>query len=159
MRDIFLKIEGVKGESVDDAHKDEIDVLSWDWGMSQTGTTQIGTGGGAGKVSVQDLSFTKYVDKSTPTLMKYCCNGKHFDEAVLTLRKAGESPLEYFKLTINKVLITSISTGGSAGEDQLTENLTLNFAEMTVDYTPQKADGSSDAAVTIGWNIATNKEK
>ena len=76
--DIFIKIGDLKGESVDTKHKGEIDVLAWSWGMTQSGTTHTGSGGGAGKVNVQDLSFTKYVDKSTPNLMQYCCNGKHF---------------------------------------------------------------------------------
>jgi type VI secretion system secreted protein Hcp len=154
--DIFIKIGDLKGESVDSKHKEEIDVLAWSWGMSQSGTTHMGSGGGAGKVSVQDLSFTKYVDKSTPNLMQYCCNGKHFTEALLTVRKAGEHPLEYLKIKMTDLLISSVSTGGSGGEDRLTENVVLNFGKFQIDYTPQKKDGSGEPAVTIGWNIAEN---
>lgn len=158
MQDIFLSVDGVKGESADDSHKEEIDVLSWSWGMSQSGTTHIGGGGGAGKVSVTDLSVTKYVDKSSTVLMKGCCNGKHYEEAVLTLRKAGETPLEYLKITMTEVLISSISIGGSGGEDRVTENITLNFAKYKAEYLPQKKDGSGDAAVEVGWDIAKNIE-
>jgi type VI secretion system secreted protein Hcp len=154
--DMFIKIGDLKGESVDDKHKGEIDVLAWSWGMSQSGTTHLGTGGGAGKVNVQDISLTKYVDKSSPNLMQYCCNGKHFSEALLTVRKAGENPLEYLKITLKDLMISAVSTGGSGGEDRLTENVTLNFAEFKVEYTPQKKDGTGDAAVTIGWDIAKN---
>ena len=154
--DMFIKIGDLKGESVDDKHKGEIDVLAWSWGMSQSGTTHMGTGGGAGKVNVQDISLTKYVDKSSPNLMQYCCNGKHFSEALLTVRKAGENPLEYLKITLKDLMISAVSTGGSGGEDRLTENVTLNFAEFKVEYTPQKKDGTGDAAVTIGWDIAKN---
>src|SRR5262245_46142649 len=154
--DMFLKIDDVKGESRDDKHAGEIDVLAWSWGASQSGTTHSGTGGGAGKVNVQDLSLTKYVDKSSPGLLLSCCNGKHYKEAVLTVRKAGEKPLEYLKITMKELLISSVSTGGSGGEDRLTENVTLNFAEFKVEYSPQKADGSGDAAVEVGWNIAKN---
>ena len=154
--DMFIKIGDLKGESVDDKHKDEIDVLAWSWGMSQSGTTHLGTGAGAGKVNVQDISFTKYVDKSSPNLMQYCCNGKHFAEALLTVRKAGETPLEYLKIKLTDLMITAVSTGGSGGEDRLTENVTLNFAEFKVEYTPQKKDGTGDAAVTIGWDVAKN---
>ncbi|MBE0618100.1 MAG: type VI secretion system tube protein Hcp, partial [Proteobacteria bacterium] len=117
-----------------------------------------GGGGGAGKVSVQDLTFTKWVDKASPVLMKMCCNGEQFPEALLTIRKAGKTPLEYLKIKMEKVMITSVSTGGSGGEEVLTENVTLNFAKFSYDYTPQKPDGSGDAAVTMSWNIATNKE-
>jgi len=158
MRDITLKLEGVSGESVIDGHEGEIDVQSWDWGMTQSGTTHIATGGGAGKVNIQDLTITKWVDKSSPTLMKYCCSGKHFPSAMLTLRKAGDKPVEYYKVTMKKLLITSIQTGGSGGDDRLSETVMFNFAKLKVDYTPQKEDGSAEATVTVGWNIATNKE-
>ncbi|MCQ8895760.1 type VI secretion system tube protein Hcp [Limnobacter humi] len=157
--DMFLKIKGVDGESVDKVHAKEIDILSWSWGMSQSGTTHTARGGGAGKVSVQDLSITKYTDKSTPNLIKACCNGKHFEEAVLTVRKAGEQPLEYVILTMKDVLVTNVSEGGSGGDDRLTENITLNFAEFSYVYVPQKRDGGADGKVEATFNIATNSEK
>lgn len=156
--DQFLKIGDIEGESRDKEHADEIDVLAWSWGMSQSGTTHSGGGGGAGKVNVQDLSITKYVDKSSPNLMRACCNGKHYDEALLTVRKAGENPVEYVKLKLNEVIITSVSTGGSGGEDRLTENVTLNFAKFEHIYTAQKADGSPDAESNLVFNIAENAE-
>ncbi len=156
--DMFFKIDGIAGESRDDKHKGEIDVLAWSWGMSQSGTTHMGTGGGAGKVNVQDLSFTKYIDKATPNLMLFLSNGKHIKEATLTVRKAGETPLEYYVLKLTEVMVTSLTTGGSGGQDRLTENVTLNFAKYELDYKPQKADGSGDAAVKVGWNIAENKK-
>ena len=154
--DMFLKIDDIEGESVDDVHAGEIDVLSWSWGMSQSGTTHSGPGGGAGKVNVQDLSFVHYVDKSSANLMKMCCNGKHFEEATLVVRKAGEMPLEYMIITMKGGLISSVSTGGSGGEDRITENITLNFSEFKTEYVPQMADGSGDASVIVGWNIANN---
>ena len=154
--DMFLKIKGIDGESQDSKHKNEIDVLAWSWGMSQSGTTHMGGGGGAGKVNVQDISVTKYIDKASPNLMLYCCNGKHIEEMNLTIRKAGENALEYIKITMKNGLVSSLSTGGSGGEDRLTENISLNFAEVKVEYTPQKKDGSGDAAVEMAWNIAEN---
>ena len=154
--DMFLKVDDIEGESVDDVHAGEIDVMSWSWGMSQSGTTHSGPGGGAGKVAVQDLSFTHYVDKASANLLKMCCNGKHFEEAVLVVRKAGETPLEYMIITMKWRLVSSVSTGGSGGEDRLTENVSLNFSEFKVEYVPQMADGSGDASVIVGWNIANN---
>ncbi|MCU0854104.1 MAG: type VI secretion system tube protein Hcp, partial [Rhodobacteraceae bacterium] len=135
--DMFMKIKGVKGESADKTYKEQIDVLAWSWGASNSGSASMGGGAGSGKVSMNDLSFTKYLDTSSPDLMKACCNGKHFDEALLIVRKAGEKPLEYLKITMNEVLISSVSTGGSGGEDRLTENVTFNFAKVKVEYTPQ----------------------
>ena len=89
--DMFIKIGDIEGESVDATHKKEIDILAWSWGASQSGTTHAGTGGGAGKVAVQDLSLTKYVDAASHALLLACCNGKHYGEATLVVRKAGET--------------------------------------------------------------------
>jgi type VI secretion system secreted protein Hcp len=157
--DMFIKIDDIKGESIDKTHKGEIQVLAWSWGMSQSGTTHMGGGGGAGKVNVQDISFTKYIDSASPILMQQCCTGKHFKKASLVVRKAGETPLEYLKLNLTEILITSVSTGGSGGEDRLTENVTLNFAEFHLDYIPQKADGSGAPAVSASYNIAANTKE
>jgi len=111
--DMYLKIEGIDGESKDDGHAHEIDVMAWSWGMSQSGTMHGGGGGGAGKVAIQDISFTKSVDKSSSNLMLACCKGTHIEEAVLTVRKAGGDPLEYLIITMKGVLVSSVSSGGS----------------------------------------------
>jgi len=156
--DIFLKLGDVAGESQDSAHVGEIDVLAWSWGMSQSGTMHTGGGGGAGKVSIQDLSITKWVDKASPNMMMACSTGSQYPEATLTVRKSGgDVPLEYVVMTMSDVIVTSLSTGGSGGEDRLTENVTLNFAKVKVDYQPQKQDGSKDGGeVTYNWDIAAN---
>ncbi len=157
--DQFIKIGDVNGEAQDDKHKDSIDVLAWSWGMSQSGTTHAGSGSGAGKVAIQDLSITKYVDKSSPVLMMACSNGKHYPEALLTVRKAGENPVEYVKIKMKDLIITSISTGGSGGEDRLTENVTLNFGAVECEYQPQGKTGAKEGgAVKYGWDIAANKK-
>ena len=156
--DMFMKIDTLKGESVDKTHTGEVDVLAWSWGVSNSGSAHVGGGAGAGKANVQDLSFTKYVDKSTPDLLLTTCNGKHWDQAVLVVRKAGETPLEYLKITMSEVLVTSISQGGSGGEDRLTENVTLNFAAVKVDYVEQKKDGSAGDKPSMNWNIAENSK-
>jgi type VI secretion system secreted protein Hcp len=154
--DMFLKMKGVDGESQDSKHKGEWDVLAWSWGLSQSGTTHMGAGAGAGKVNVQDLSITKWIDKASPVLMLFCANGKHVEEAILTVRKAGENPLEYFKVKMTDVIITSVSTGGSGGEDRLTENVSLNFAKVEVAYSEQKKDGSGEAPKEFKWDIPGN---
>lgn len=156
--DIFMKIATVDGESKDSKHGKEIDVLAWSWGLSNSGSAHVGGGAGAGKVNVQDLSFTKWVDSATPKLVLACCNGQHFDEATLVVRKAGGSPVEYIKLKLQEVLITSISTGGSGGEDRLTENVTLNFAKFNLDYVPQDAKGAAGTAIPAGWDVAGNQK-
>ncbi|WP_372797446.1 Hcp family type VI secretion system effector [Pontiella sp.] len=156
---MFLKIEGIEGESRDDTHKDEIDVLSWSWGLSNSATTHISGGGGAGKASFKDLTVTKYLDKSSPALMTRISDGRHIPSATLVVRKVGSDPLEYLTITMTDIIVTSLSTGGSGGEDRLTENITLNFAEVEVEYIPQKIDGSTEQSVEFGWDIQANIPK
>jgi type VI secretion system secreted protein Hcp len=153
---MFMKIDTVDGESRDKTHKKEIDVLAWSWGISNSGSAHVGGGAGAGKCNVQDISFTKWVDSATPKLALACCDGKHFKDATLVVRKAGEKPVEYLKIKIEEVLITSISTGGSGGEDRLTENITLNFAKVSLDYVPQDEKGAAGTAIPMSWSIAEN---
>jgi type VI secretion system secreted protein Hcp len=156
--DMFMKIDGVSGEAKDSAHSGEIDVLSWNWGLTQSGSRHVGGGGGSGKVSVHDINFVKYVDKSSTDLMLFCCNGKHVASAQLTVRKAGENPVEYMVIKMTDCLISSHAGGGSNGDDRLVETVTLNFAKVEVEYTPQKEDGTGDAKTTMGWHIAKNEK-
>lgn len=156
--DMFLELDGIKGETADKAFKSKnaMDILAWSWGMSNTGTFHSGTGGGAGKANFQDISITKYLDLATPNLMLFCSNGKHITKGTLTVRKAGENPLEYLKITLKNILVTSYSTGGSGGEDRLTENVSLNFAEVKVEYAQQDEKGGKVGSNDYGWNIAQN---
>jgi type VI secretion system secreted protein Hcp len=154
--DMFIKIGDLEGEATDSVHKGSCDVLAWSWGLSNSGTAHVGGGAGAGKVNVQDVSVTKWIDKSSPDLMLATCNGKHFPKAVLTVRKAGEKPLEYLVVTMEDCMITAVSTGGSGGEDRLTENVTINFAKVKVNYVEQTTTGGAGAKPQMGWDISAN---
>lgn len=157
--DMFIKIGDITGESVDKTHAGKIDVLAWSWGMSNSGTTHVGGGGGSGKVNVQDVSFTKYIDSSSNALMKACCEGKHYDDATLIVRKAGGSPVEYVVIKMEEVMVTSVSTGGSGGEDRLTENVTLNFAKFEYKYQEQDQKGAKKGGTKdYKFDIAGNAE-
>ena len=112
--DIFAKIGDIKGESLDSKHKDEIEVLSWSWGVSQSGTLSHGGGGGAGKATFHDFSFTHHVDKASPVLMKACATGQHLKEATITVRKAGKGQQEFLIIKMNDVIVTSVHPGGFA---------------------------------------------
>ncbi len=155
--DSFLKLGELKGESQVKGFENQIQVLAWSWGMSQSGTTHHGTGGGAGKVNIQDLSFTHFLDSSSPSLMLACCKGSHYEEATLTMRKAGGDPLPYLVIKLKDIIVTSVSGGGSGGEDQQTENVTLNFASFEVSYQPQDNKGAKKGgAIEIKYDIAKN---
>lgn len=155
--DMFLLLDGIKGESEDATHTGENDVLAWSWGMSQSGTMHVGGGGGAGKAAFQDLSVTKWVDSGSVTLMQCCAKGTHIATGQLIVRKAGDTPLEYIKLELKEILVSSVSTGGSGGEDRLTENVSLNFREWKMTYTPQTDTGAAGTAIEFGFNIAKNE--
>ena len=156
--DAYLKIDDIKGESQDNVHKDEIEVLSWGWGMSQPGSAHSGTGAGTGKVAVKNLTIQKCFDKATPNLMKYCCSGKHFGIARLTVRKAGEKPLEFIQIELKDGLIVDVSVVGNPGDSQVRESVTLNFASFKVEYVPQTATGAGGAAIPMQWNVVKNAE-
>lgn len=155
--DIFMVISTVNGESTDAQFPKSIQVASWHWGMTQSGNTHSSTGSGAGKVSVGDLSFTKTVDSTSPTLAQACCNGTAFDKATLSMRKAGGTkPLPYLIITLKNILISNLQLGTSSGDDQQMETVTLNFGEFTYEYTSQASSGGSGATVSMSWNIPGN---
>lgn len=157
-QDIFLKIAGIEGESGDDKHKNEIEVNSWNWQISQNSNMHSGSGGGAGKATVNDLEFEHFVDRASPNLMKYCLSGKHIDNAVLVVRKAGGTPLEYLKLTMNDVIVTKVKPSGDSKAERISEVVGLSFSRVAQEYMVQNAQGGSGGAVTAGFDIKANKE-
>jgi type VI secretion system secreted protein Hcp len=114
-------------------------------------------GAGTGKGYVKDLTVTKYVDKSSPALMLGCCSGTHYPSALLTVRKVGgKEPVEYLKIKMQEVFISSVSTRIDTNCFQMSEELILNFAKVSVDYTPQNPDGSKGIAIPFSWDIPSN---
>lgn len=156
--DFFLKINGVPGESKDHKHKDEIDLLSWSWGASQTGGFAYGGGGGAGKVSMQDFHFTMKVNKATPKLQECLNTGTHIKDAILTCRKAGKEQQEFLIYKFYDLLISSYQTGGSDGMDIPTESISFNYSKYEVTYKEQKQDGTLGGAIVTNYDLKTNKK-
>jgi type VI secretion system secreted protein Hcp len=154
--DYFLKIDGIDGESTDAKHKDEIDVLSFSWGETNEGTQGAGGGGGAGKVQMQDFHFVANTSKASPALFLGCASGEHFKKAVLTARKAGKEQLEFMKVTMEDLLISSYQVGGSAGDVVPVDQVSINFAKIEFSYRPQNPDGSLDQEVSAGWDQQRN---
>jgi len=155
--DIHLKIDGIKGDAGSDKHKDEIEVLSWHWGVTHP-VSYSGTGMSGGKANVQDLSVEKFIDKASPNLWKYCLNGKHLPEIVLTQRRSGEGAIDYVKITLKDAMISAVQTSGANGGEVPRESVTIAFGKCDYDYTPQKADGKPDGAVSLKWDVKANKE-
>ena len=155
--DIFAKIGDIKGESLDDKHKDEIEVLSWSWGVSNAGEMRGGSGGGEGKASFHDLSFTHNIDKASPVLLQACATGVHLKEATITHRKAGKGQQEFLIVKMSDVIITGVAHGDTSDGGHA-ENVTLTFAKVDFEYKPQKPDGSLDAGIHFKYDIKGNKE-
>jgi type VI secretion system secreted protein Hcp len=154
--DIFAKIGDIKGESVDAKHKDEIEVLSFSWGVTNSGPTGTGGGGAAGKATFQDLSIVHGIDKATPALLKACATGVHIKDATITHRKAGKGQQEYLIIRLDDVTITAVSHGGA--EDQpYAESVSLKFAKVDLEYKPQRPDGSLDAGLHFKFDLKANK--
>ena len=153
--DIFAKIGDIKGESLDSKHKDEVEVLSFSWGV--TNDAAIKTGGGAGKATFHDLSFVHAIDKASPSLLKACATGSHLKEATITHRKAGKGQQEYLIIKMNDVIITGVSLSDSSGGAG-SENVTMAFAKVDFEYKPLNSSGSLDAGIHFKYDIKANKE-
>lgn len=156
--DMFLKMDGVEGESLDDKHKNEIELLSFSFGATQPGSAGHGGGSGVGKVQVHDFQFSKYYDKASPKLFESCATGKHTAKVVLTCRKAGGSQQEYLKVTLSEVIVSSIQDSGSGADSLPTESVTLNFSKIEVEYKPQDEKGNLGGVVKAGWDLSANKK-
>ena len=154
--DVFLKLGDIKGESKDSKHAGEIDVLSWSWGVSQTGSMGHGGGGGAGKANFTDLNIMHAVDKASPVLMSKCATGEHIKEATLVSRKAGKGQQEYMIVKMKEVFVTSVQQSGSS--EHPTESVSLAFSHVDLEYKPQKADGSLDAGVHFMYDLKARKD-
>jgi len=152
--DIFLSLKGaktgvIKGESQDDQHKDEIQVLRWSWGMQQK--PSIGGGTATGKATINDLKIVKRVDKASTALMAALRTNEEIQKGVLTLRKAGGSQLEFLKITIEGGRVTglSIEAGDPAGGVELLEHVSLSFNKIDVTYVPQNKSGGPEGSLSF----------
>ncbi len=156
--DYFMKIDGIDGESQDAKHKGEIDILSWGFGATQSGTMHMGGGGGAGKVSVKDLHFEMNVNKASPKLFLACAKGDHIKKAVLTARKAGGEQQEYYKITLEDLLVSGYEAGASTTDKLFpTDKVSLNFAKIDILYKEQKPDGSLGGSIETKYDLKANK--
>lgn len=155
--DSFLKLGTLKGESVVKGFEDQMQILSWGWGMTQTGTMHAASGGGGGKVDIHDLHITKHIDAASPTIALACSKGTHFDSAVLTMRKAGGTALEYVTITLTDVIVSSYSVSSEAGADMLQDMVALNFGKYKYAYQPQDNKGAKKGgAIEATYDIAKN---
>ena len=156
--DYFIKFDGIKGESTDAKHKDEIDIESWSWGETNAGSAASASRARAGKVAMQDFHFVMRLNRASPALMKACATGEHIKVATLTARKSGKGQQEYLIFKFSDVLVSSYQTGGASGGDPVPiDQVSFNFAKVQLEYRPQDATGRLGTAVTAGWDVKANK--
>lgn len=157
--DIYIEIDGIKGEATDANHKDQIEVLSWNWGVSQTGTRGLGGGGGAGKANLQDFHFVHRYDKASPNLFVHCATGKHIPKAKITQRKAaGDKSLDFLVWKLSDIIISSVNATANGNGEIPMESVSLNFAKIEVLYKEQGADGKSKSETPGGFDVAQAKK-
>jgi type VI secretion system secreted protein Hcp len=154
--DVFLKVESarqgpINGESQDQIHKGEIDVVSWSWGMQAQTTI---AGGAAGKATINQLVVSKKIDSASTALMAAMRNNEIIKKAVLTMRKAGTKQQEFFKLTLQNGRITALDIHTDApGTPDFTETLSIAFQKLSIEYVPQGADGQKRGAMIFETEI------
>lgn len=155
--DMFLKIEGIPGESKDKTHPNEIQIDSFSWGASNPSSVTQGSGLGAGKVSISSLNFMKRVDKSSTLLFKHCCDGKHITKTTLTCRKAGgDAPVEYLIYELTDCMIDATQNSGASGGDEVSESITLSATQIKMTYWTQDEKGAKKDKFEHGWNQKEN---
>jgi type VI secretion system secreted protein Hcp len=154
--DIFAKLGNIAGESADAKHKDEIEVLSFSWGVSNTAQFGPGTGVGAGKATFRDLSIVHRIDKASPLLMKACATGQHLPQATISQRKAGASQKEYLIIKLNDVVITNVAFESAPAEG--TESVSMTFAKVHFEYKPFKSNGTLGAGIDFKYDLQPQKE-
>jgi type VI secretion system secreted protein Hcp len=154
--DYFLKVDGIAGESADAKHKGEIDVLGFNFGVSNETASTGGGGGGAGKAVFDDLVVLARTSKASPLLWLACASGQHVKSAVLTCRRtAVKTQVEFLKVTLEDVTITSYEADGG-DEERPVDQVALNYGKIELAYTPVDSSGKPQPPVTAGWDVAKN---
>jgi len=150
----FIKFDGIDGESAHKHHKGEIEVLSWDWGLTATPGT-AGSGSGRGKATPKELRVVHRYDMASPVLAKNAASGRHIATAVLSARKSGEGQKDFFKVTMKEVFITSVSVSAAAHDGDAMEEVAMSYRAIEFAYSPQSSKGSLGAQVKFNWDLKT----
>jgi len=159
MADMYLQVDGLKGESTDSEHKDWIELLSFNHSISQPASATANSAGGGtiGRCQHSDFSITKYVDLASPKMYELCSSGKHLKNVTIDLmRSSGDSRVKYMEIKMEQVVISHVAPAG--GGDFPSEAVSFNYGTIKWTYTQQKrADGSQGGNAAGGWSLTENK--
>jgi len=156
--DCYLKIDGIDGESTHKGAEGQIEVQSWQWGVDNASSHTVGGGSGVGKATPGLLTFVHSYDKSSTALAKCCASGKHIASAKLTVSKAGEGQKEFLTVSMKQVMVVSVSHGGASGGD-MSENVSLSYADIEFEYKPQDDKGALGGATKFGWDVKSTETR
>ena len=160
MAEMFLKIDGIEGESLDRWHKGEIEIQQWNWNTSTPVQWERNQGGHSSGAKIDKINVTKVCDRASTTLYRYCVTGKHFKHARIICRKNdGEKKLEYLTIEMEDVMIGMVKWAGNGDAQILGETIELSFAEFYLTYKTQKDTGDSEPGRNFGFNIQTQVQK
>ena len=157
--EVFLKIEGIEGDSTDRGHINEINAVSFKIGVLNTGTFATGGGGVPGKAQLTDLTVLKFIDKASPQLFLASALGQHFQNVTLVVRRSGPNPFAFYRLVLEDVLISSVNDNASETDENgnLLETITFNYGKITWTFIPQNANGGSGGAISRSFDLRANR--
>lgn len=158
--DMFLKIDGIDGESTDDKHKKWIEVLSYSHGLSQPVSGVSATGGRTGgRADFQQFGITKTLDNATPDLSIKCAKGEHIPKVQFECCLATGDKHTFMRYTLEDCIVTLVAPGGSAGgEVKPLESVNFAYGKIKWEYTPIDHTGKPGSATDRTWNLETNKQ-
>ncbi|VVO62777.1 Protein hcp1 [Pseudomonas fluorescens] len=160
--DAFIQLEGIKGESTDDKHKDWIEIQNYGFGASQSQSSTASSAGNlsSARVDIHNFTFTHNLDLASVKLFEYCCTGQHVPKVTVTLNRSGGDKTKYMEYKMSDVLISSVSRGGDtqASEDVPIECVTLAFGKLEMTYTKLGIDGKAAGNASAGWDLKANKK-
>jgi type VI secretion system secreted protein Hcp len=155
--DFFLKIEGIKGETQADGLDDYMEIVSFKWGGNHDGSFHRDEGSPTGRFTGTDFEFVMKTNTASPELMQACASGKTYTKATLVCRKSSGKPIDYLKVTLTPVMVSTFVTGfdpnNTFGDPVVVDQITLNFGKIVVEYKPVKDDGSAGPAREGGYNL------
>lgn len=155
--DMFLRIDGIQGESQNDKHKGWVDIESYSWGAVQSTNLALGSGGGVGKVQYKDLTVTANLDKATPAISHFLSSGKHIPKVELSLCKAGGQQMEYYRITLENAMLTHVMHNAFHNSDSPKISYQFQAEQVKQSYWEQTTSGGKGAETQSGWNIKQNK--
>jgi type VI secretion system secreted protein Hcp len=159
MADMFLKMSGVRGESLDAQHQDDVEISHWGWGLKNSATFAMTDDQSVKHATADSVTITKKFDRASPTLARYCAKGQHIDKATITCRKnAGDAKVEFMVVELMKVMVTDVKYDSRGNVEEEPETITLSFSQFRIKYRTQDSDGIAGPVNPFGWDIVTHTE-